>query len=309
MNLGSDSLGYNETSEVLKSRMNYQYYWRKKPNRPQYAFRFNELNPKDKQKAYPFFTDRIITVDALDCITYSETSEDDKCSRTFTYKNEKSTGNITIPHEYLGLEGTTYIYRGHNVPAAATSPDVVCGDRCIWMWAYKNPSGSHEPSAFYRCPVNVSMVQKANVPEHDIPNNVARLAAAAIAMQGRWAGPFDNQDHTQHQSYAAGSHWDIHNATADEVGAKFAEFALGALATMASTNPPVQVLGHLPHLGHKLQVYEPYFAIIWSCIVGTHCIVSAVTIYYAMSEYRATGTSIPLGDVDPHNESQENLVR
>ncbi|KAL8947499.1 MAG: hypothetical protein Q9222_006228 [Ikaeria aurantiellina] len=309
MNLATSSHHYTEISEVIESKVDYRYYKRGKPKRPQYAYRFNEYNPNDTQKAYPFFTNRTITVEALNCIKYRETGTDKKDPQTIHYKNETHTGNITIPKEYLGLEGTTYIYRGHSVPAQASLPNVVCGDRCLWMWAYKNPSRPPGATAFYQCPVKVSTVQNASLPEHEVPHDVARLAAAAIAMQGRWTGRFENQDYTQHQWYASGSHWEAHGADADGVGARFAEFALGAIATMVNSNPTIKIPGHLPHLGHKVHVYYPYFAIIWSCIVGAHCIVFAITIYYARIEYRATGTSIPLGDIEPHNESQENLVQ
>ena len=56
---------------------------------------------------------------------------------------------------------------------------------------------------------------------------------------------------------------------------------------MATLNPPIQTTGHLPRLGHSLQVYEPYFAITFACIVGVH-----LAIFVASATWtRGTGTT------------------
>ena len=71
----------------------------------------------------------------------------------------------------------------------------------------KNPSGSLEPSAFYQWSVNISEVNNVTQPHHVIPNNVAKIAAASIARQGRYSGSVDDpdeHDYTQFQFYASG---------------------------------------------------------------------------------------------------------
>lgn len=52
------------------------------------------------------------------------------------------------------------------------------------------------------------------------------------------------------------------------MGDRFALFALGSLANMATFNPLIQIPGNLTHLGHSTAVYEPWFAIVWSFIAG-----------------------------------------
>ena len=205
MNLVANYRTYNEIADVLNSEHDYQYYWRQTRNQQQLAYRFNEYNPDDTQKVYPFLTNRTITAESNKCYAYHETGTDNKEPQTFTYSNGIVNGSITIPNEYLGREGTTYIYRAFHDPTHATAYG--CGDRCIWMWAYKNPSGSPEPSAFYQCSVNISQVNNASQPEHFVPNDVAKIAAASIALQGRYSGPVgnvDKQDNTQYQFYASG---------------------------------------------------------------------------------------------------------
>ena len=207
VNMGTKEGSYDELSDVLDSQDVYGYYHRSSRNRQQYAYRFNEYNPSDSQRVYPFLTNRTITVEALNCITYDQTNADKNDPQTFTYENvanKTDHGNITIPSQFLGNYGTTYIYRGWYDPPAA--PIYSCGDRCILMWAYRNPGVQPKgpKGAFFQCPVNISVVNNAQRPEHNIPNDVAKVAAASIAVQGRFAGDPQNDDFRQHQFYATG---------------------------------------------------------------------------------------------------------
>lgn len=57
----------------------------------------------------------------------------------------------------------------------------------MWMWVFKAHNPKEEP-AFYQCPITISVVSNVtNVMQH-VSNDVARTAAASIALQGRWAG-------------------------------------------------------------------------------------------------------------------------
>ena len=208
MNLAFENREYNNITDVLGSRHNYRFYRRSARQRQQFAYRFNEYNPNDREKVYPFMTNRTVTAEAVNCLTYNEVSADDKEPKTITYTNEDRTVNetISIPNRYLGREGTTYIYRGKYDPASAEQQS--CGLRCVWMWAYKNPSGypkgSPEPSALYKCPVNISLVGNAYRPEHAISDTMAKRAAASIALQGRFTGPVNDPNYMQYQFYASG---------------------------------------------------------------------------------------------------------
>ena len=185
----------------------YRYFHRKTPNQQQVAYRFNEYNPADTQKIYPHLTNRIIYAEARNCTIYKQTSADKNDPETLSMTNADDTGEnqtITIPQDFLGLEGTTYIYRGFHPPPAADVQS--CGDRCLWMWTYRNPSGQ-QPPAFYKCPVNISDVINASPPEHQISNHTVKMAAAAIAMHGVYHGPVTDdskKDWTSYQFYAAG---------------------------------------------------------------------------------------------------------
>ena len=75
------------------------------------------------------------------------------------------------------------------------------------------------------------------------------------------------------------SAWDIHGKPTDEVGANMAEFALGSIATMASNNPAIQIPGHLPTLGSRLEVTWAFAIALLVSIAGMHSVLSAATIY------------------------------
>jgi hypothetical protein len=100
----------------------------------------------------------------------------------YTFTNDSFTSNIMIPVSNEGFDGTTYVYRGTDIPQRETNWS--CGDRCILMWAHKNP-GSYNNSTFYQCPITISTVSNSTDLAHDVSDNVARSAASAIALLGR----------------------------------------------------------------------------------------------------------------------------
>ena len=179
-----ESQSYDQIQEVYDSKDNVGYYCRRTPG--ECAYRFVEYNPDDQQKAYPFLTNRVITASASQCSTWETKAvvkSPDPCVEEFHISNGSDKDNISIPRQLQGLNGTTYIYRGFWAPPYATK--FACGDRCIWMWAHKFEGAQGEDSTFYRCAVKISHVTNTNNSTQDVPRDVARLAAAAIALQGR----------------------------------------------------------------------------------------------------------------------------
>ncbi|KAL9610402.1 MAG: hypothetical protein Q9167_004885 [Letrouitia subvulpina] len=207
--------GYDQLSTSKNPRQMYQYYCRRNPDQDsasqEFAYRFQEVNPQDKQRLYPHFTDRIIRASSGECLEYPEvgtgkpTTFLNMSALELTYRNGSTNGSIAIPTASLASEGTTYIYRGRNRPAKMT--DFSCGDRCIKMWAYRS-SGGGENSSFFECPITVTAVSNARREEHEVPPGMAKLAAASIALQGRDNDPtpdtMPGKDFTQFQFYAAG---------------------------------------------------------------------------------------------------------
>lgn len=203
---------YDQIDDVVKSTHNYGYFCRNTPG--ECAYRFVEYNPDDEQRTYPLFTNRTITASTGQCSTYSQTERALPANDTsgvsdplkFKIFNGSVYDSIIIPRELTGINATTYIYRGVNTPQKATK--FSCGNRCVWMWAYIN-EGNLDNSTFYQCPITISKTSNASSDTHIVSDNVAKLAASSIALEGRLAiensstdgsGP----DWTQFQFYPSG---------------------------------------------------------------------------------------------------------
>lgn len=142
-----------------------------------------EYNPEDQLKTYPSLTNRVITASAGQCSTYPKIKSATKGDALeFKISNDPANGTISIPKELGGMSGTTYIYRGFHPPSGAGT--FACGDRCIKMWAH-TAAGYGDDSTFYECPISISNVSNIENETQNVPDDVARLAAAAIALQGR----------------------------------------------------------------------------------------------------------------------------
>ena len=187
---------YSDTASIINSKQDFRYYCRRNTTIQEFAYRFKEYNPNDTQHVYPHFTTRIITASSGLCNEYQETSRDRDdpghigddanggvnyvSSVKFDYTNKAANrnGSINIPTSALGNDGTTYIFRGPEAPLNATK--YACGDRCIWMWAYKNPSSPDSDDSgqvFYECPITVGTVTNMYNPKHNISDDTARQAA------------------------------------------------------------------------------------------------------------------------------------
>ena len=213
-----DCGNYSDVASVISSKQDFPYYCRRNTTIQEFAYRFNEYHPSDTQKFYPHFTDRVITASSGKCNEYNETGFDKTrhigddsgdgvnfiSSVRYNYTNNalNRNGSINIPTSALGNQGTTYVFRGPEAPLNATQYS--CGDRCIWMWAYKNFGVGDPGRRFYACPVTVNAVTNVINPKHNITDDIARQAAASIALQGQFHAGAGPVDWTQWQWYAAG---------------------------------------------------------------------------------------------------------
>ena len=203
--LDSPCSPYNTTADVWHSKHNHGYYCNRARHHQEFTYRFNEFNPNDTQQVHPHFTNRIISASGS-CVNYSlvgQPENQDNGMLLFKYKNDTTSGNITIPIVSGDLGGTTWTYRDQQSPQNATHSR--CGDRCIIIWAHRSAGvgqyGAGQPVQFYECPTTVGHVSNQTDPRKDLPDDMARLAVASIALNGRQAG---TEDWTQHQFYPYG---------------------------------------------------------------------------------------------------------
>lgn len=206
---GAECGPYNTTADILSSKKDYTYFCRRTPGQQEFAYRFNEYNPKDEQETFPQFTNRIITASSGPCIEYSQVNivlgpdlNGLMSAWNYTFTNGSYTSNIMIPVNMEAWNGTTYVFRGIRIPQNADGWS--CGPRCMWMWAHKSP-GAGDHSKFYQCPITVSHVSNVTDPRHDLADGMARVAASSIGLQGRFSKTSTGIVWTQYQFYPFGS--------------------------------------------------------------------------------------------------------
>ena len=206
---------YTDMSDILKSETFYGYWCRRSTRPQQFAYRFLEYNPDDQQRQYPFPTQRVITASAGPCFQYeatnptnpSITQDDDGFLAAWSYdiRNATWNRNIKIPGNTQGRHGTTYIYRDVLIPQLATT--WACGERCVLVWAHRTSGLTNDPDntdAFFQCAVTIDDVTNPGFDEQKLPDDMARLAASAIALQGRFSHNIANPIWTQYQFYPFG---------------------------------------------------------------------------------------------------------
>lgn len=179
------SCSYTAESEIQNAPQNCSYFSR--TDGQEFAIRYAEYNPDDLARVYPFFTDRFIKASAGQCSQYkvlggpSLASSNDGIDDTWVWtisNNSTLNETISIPKRDAALNATTYIYNGTFPPPEATLQ--ACGDRCIWLYAWRSYQ-----TAVFKCPITVSKVTKATENWQDLPDGIARYAAASIALTGR----------------------------------------------------------------------------------------------------------------------------
>ena len=185
-----DCENYTDMKDVLHSPRMPKYFCRRTPpGQQEFTYKFLEYNPDDEQRIYPYMTRRVITASAGPCNQYNFSSVKmgtvtGSQWSNYTYTNGSYTGSILLPVQIDTFDGTVYTYRGFNIPQNATLQ--ACGKRCMWVWAHKTAKSGDE-SIFYQCPVTVNPVQSYDKPlqkAHEVSNDIARLAASSIALQG-----------------------------------------------------------------------------------------------------------------------------
>lgn len=198
---------YQDIGQVYNSTDNPLYFCRRTPGKQEFAYRFKEYNQMDRERRYPSLTERVITASSGACLRYTKLHRtlgrdlyDNMAANNYTFSNSTYTSTISIPISSDGWAATTYIYRGPALPHLTVENS--CGDRCMWIWAHRTSVPGNDTSTFFQCPITISKVSNATTDLQDVPDSVARVAAASIALQGRWAGPLENKIWTQYQFHA-----------------------------------------------------------------------------------------------------------
>ena len=183
-------------SEVLTSVANPLTWCKQAENQQESTFRFTEINPVDPVRIYPHLTNRTITASSGTCFKYdidmnsgvpTKDLNGNLAAVDWKYSNGTMNGSITIPTAMSAYDSTTYVYNGTKIPQEDIESS--CGPQCVWMWAFKANStlaaDQGQNMAVYQCPITVGPVKNATQESHMIDDGMAKLAASAIALQGR----------------------------------------------------------------------------------------------------------------------------
>ncbi|KAI9881078.1 MAG: hypothetical protein M1830_008236 [Pleopsidium flavum] len=304
--VGQNCCIYSTTADILNSPQTCYYFCR--ADQKEYAFRYAEYSPKDKARAYPYLTNRIITASSGDCLEYSvnltgivrlDTPDGKGEARRYPYSNDTYSSDITIPSPQLANDATTYVYNGAQKPQIEKQH--ACGPRCLMMYVMRSPGViTDRRMKLFQCRVHISNVSNATLPEHHLPDRNARLAAASIALQGRYTHPYWNnttksynstEAWQQYQLYPWGSNWETDGLSAERVGERLSHFAIGSLAAMAHRNPTAQLPGTLPTLAYHLDVTWWGVNALAASIAGVHTLLVLLMVWI----------SIPIAVLDDSN--------
>lgn len=164
---------------------------------------------------------------------------------------------------------------GSNQTTFITNPNTYnCGPGCSTVHALE---ASDFKPWWYECNITVSPTHNATLPEHEIGEALARMAAAGIALQGHVVEAIQLKTEDQFQYYPATSYYGYPNGgDPDLMGSNIAQFAIGVVAAAANWNPQLQVAGRQPNTGSQLQVDWKFIAITFGLIGGLQLVLFVV---------------------------------
>ena len=194
---------FTDLEGVIMSRNDCRYYCDRTKHRQQFAYRFNEYNQNDTLQAFPRFTNRTITASSGKCFNYTQRGLPKQIGGGYlriAFFNATFDSQIDIPAQLFAPGGTTYVYRGLKPPPHAEGQS--CGGpRCMYVWGHRSNLGRRHDREVFQCPITISTVFNATNGNQTISDEMARLAAASIALSGRQNAP---NDWTQYQLYTFG---------------------------------------------------------------------------------------------------------
>ena len=187
-----DCESYEDIMQVYKSANNPPYFCRRTPGKQEFTYRFKAYNKNDVERLYPYFTNRLVTASSGPCFKYNVLGDPTLvpdlngylAAANWAFANSTYASSITIPMSSEGASATVYVYRGPDLPQLTEVN--ACRNRCLWIWAHQTALlGQTAPNVF-QCPITISEVRNSTFDAHSIVDSVARVAAASIALQGRW---------------------------------------------------------------------------------------------------------------------------
>ena len=203
------SCPYSSDDDIKSGPQNCSHFYSR--DSLEFAVRYLDYNPRDSSHSHPFLTKRIVKAFPGECYRYDVGPIDtangpDGIQEIWVvhFNNETYNGSLPVPKPSAAFDSTTYVYNGSLKPQEAIAQ--VCGPRCLWIYAFQSYSPiTGRPNTMFQCPINVTDVSNVNNSAHVLPNDNARLAAASIALSGRYTNPNGpEKEWQQYQLYPHG---------------------------------------------------------------------------------------------------------
>ncbi|KAI4209741.1 MAG: hypothetical protein LQ351_007337 [Letrouitia transgressa] len=275
---------YTTDEDIFQANQSCTYFYN--TAKPEFAYRYLDFNPNDVAGVYPYLTKRLIKASPGECSQYETfrgRDERDRYGLTLWHFNDGAENKtISIPLVNTAFDSTTYIYNDTVVPQ--DSIDQACGPRCLYIYALRQqgPRRDNTLNTLFQCQINITNVTSVGEDVHILADRNARLAAASIALTGRYTNLISREvkEWRQYQLYPFGSFWETDTLSATDVGSLIAQFAIGSLSVMARVNPPTRIPSpRSPTLGYHLSVHWNFFLAILATISAVHFLLMCATVF------------------------------
>ncbi|KAM0278338.1 hypothetical protein ACHAO9_012197 [Fusarium lateritium] len=202
-----------------------------------YAFRETNTLTLDNPVEAPIsaITDRRVNISAR-CKALKVLRGGNGTMGSIVVEDGRRETNITLPSRDVFGEKVYMTSASHN-----------CGRNCSIVTVFEPSSSS---PWFYNCTVNMSAVENARRPEHEVGERMARLVTSAIAL----GGP-DGANNARSNSYPETSLFGMPlDGTTDGAEYLLSRFATGVLAAVIESNTDIVLAGEMPTIGQKLNI-------------------------------------------------------
>lgn len=249
-------------------------HWNEKEKSWTYAFR--EYNPG--QKGLVAVTNRTISVTAS-CRAYPIVKGQNGLERNIEiFNTTDGESKIIQDVSVRGPGATVWANPRADINREATWTCYL-GKRCAMMAGFQFIDPDHNEKGngtLFQCAVNVGKVINARVPEHEIDDRVAYIAAGAIGLDGY----SDDPQQWLYQRYFLGTTFGRHvNGNTTEMAWLISRFTIGVIATMDIDNPKIKIVGMKPWAGVLFKVYWWMLLTILGSICGVQLVFGLAAVF------------------------------
>ncbi|KAF8448531.1 hypothetical protein BGX38DRAFT_1188294 [Terfezia claveryi] len=153
------------------------------------------------------------------------------------------------------------------------------GNRCAMLAGFQFIDVDHDPNrngTLFQCTVDVGKVTNAQIPEHEIEDRIAYIAAGSIGLDGY----SDDPQQWLYQRYFLGTTFGRQvNGNASEMAYLVSRFSIGTIATMDIDNPKIKIVGMKPWAGVLFKVYWWMLGTILGSICGVQLVLGLAAVF------------------------------